>query len=184
MGSHSLKKKKTFCCYFFLRLQPGESYFDSLPDPINDKGLLYNMPCSCYKKDMNGLPVCLETPPVHFPNVLDEAGNVITLAGGGSKRKKRDIQFLDDLTDVDFELFKRYAGSGSSRRYKRASEDKPKFTNENATRYCMEKISNTEVGRLCAKLGVNVQAMVNSCSIDLEVKSSFLAYNLYGILSG
>lgn len=137
------------------------------------------MPCSCHKRDQHGNPECLEAPPVHFPNVLDETGKVVILAGGGgTKRKKRDIYYLDDLTDEDFELFKRYVGSEASRRYKRASVDKPKFTKENATLYCMERISNTDVGRLCAKLGVNVQAMVNSCSIDLEVNIfSFCIYN-------
>ena len=158
-------------------MEPGDSYFDRLPDPVNDTGLLYKMPCACYKEDQNGIPECLKAPPVHFPNVLDEAGNAISFEGGeGSKRKKRDIHFLDDLTDEDFELFKRYTRSGTSRRHKRASVDKPKFTKENATLYCMEKISNTEVGRLCAKLGVNIQAMVNSCSIDLEVNISFFLY--------
>ena len=156
-------------------MEPGESYFDRLPDAVNDTGLLYNMPCACHRENINGNPECLKEPPVHFPNVLDKTGNVVILAGGGeSERKKRDIHFLDDLTDEDFALFKRYAGSGGSRRYKRASVGKPKFTKENATLYCMEKISNSEVGRLCSKLGVNVPAMVNSCSIDLQVK--FLSF--------
>lgn len=125
-------KGVSFC--FFDRLEPGESYFDTLPDPVNDTGLLYNMPCSCHRESINGQPECLKAPPVHFPNVLDEAGNVIILAGGeGSERKKRDIHSLDNLTDEDFALFKRYARSGGSRRYKRASEGKPEFTKENAT---------------------------------------------------
>lgn len=155
---------------FFSRLEPGESYFDRLPDPINDIGVHYDIPCSCHREDYSGKPECLKKIPVHFPNVLDETGAVVIVAGAEGERKKRDILYSDDLTDEDFDLFKQYAGSDASHRLKRALLNEPKFTKENATLYCIERISNTGVGKSCAKLGVNVQAMINSCAIDLEVK--------------
>ncbi len=122
--------------------------------------------------DENKKPVCIQKIPLHFPNVLDGSGKVIMTAGGD--RERRDSHhYSDDLTDEDFEIFKTYVRSEANHRYKRAVIKKSKFTKEDATLYCMGKVSNTDVGALCAKLGANVQAMVKSCSIDLEV---FLLY--------
>jgi len=116
---------------------------------------------------------------VHFPNILDKKGVVVQFPRDPNRtRGKRDIYYYsDDLQEDDFDLFKSYLGSGGYHRYKRALPSKPRFTKENATLYCMEKVSNTKVGKLCASLGANVQAKVNSCSIDLEV-FSFLIYSV------
>ena len=106
-----------------------------------------------------------------YPNVVSENGNEIQAQRSGeAERKKRDIHLSDELTDEDFRLFKNFVTPVATNRYKRALLDKPTFTKENATLYCMERISNTEAGKLCAKLGANIQAKVNSCAIDLEVK--------------
>jgi len=156
-------------------LEPGESYFDRLPHPVNDVAVEYDVPCSCFEKDQNGNPLCFKELPAYFPNVLGAKGKVLISAG--KRRKARNIQYSDDLTDEDFELFKRFAGSGGSTRRKRAAPAEARFTKTNATRYCMERISNTDVGKLCAKLGANVQALVNSCSEDLEVMGTFFPAN-------
>lgn len=134
---------------------------------------MYKVSCSCHKKDSDGKAVCIESLPVHFPNILDKKGNVVQFPRDqNTRRRKRDIcYYSDDLREEDFDIFKSYLGSGGHHRYKRAVLNKPRFTKENATLYCMEKVSNTEVGKLCASLGANVQAKVNSCSIDLEVFS-------------
>ena len=65
--------------------------------------------------------------------------------------------------DEDFGLFKH----PSSERRKREAG---RISKENATYYCEEKISRTKIGKLCAKLGINVEALVNICSFDVEVK--------------
>ena len=131
----------------------------------------YDVPCSCYRKDENGKPECLRELPVHFPNVMDRTGAQITITGEDNinDRKRRNVKYTDELTDDDFELFKRSVGLEVSERHKRASSPKPQFSKHNATRYCMERLSNTYTGKLCAKLGANLQELVSSCSIDLEV---------------
>jgi len=153
------------------RLEPAQSYFNRLPYPTDDHAVRYDVPCSCFRKDKKGQPECLSEIPVHFPNVMDKTGSVIIIAGGGAtgNRKKRELKDSDDLTEEEFEQFKHYVATGTSKRQKRAIPDKLVFTKENATRYCVEKVSNSHIGKLCSKLGVNVQALVNSCSIDLEL---------------
>ncbi|XP_078371962.1 von Willebrand factor D and EGF domain-containing protein-like isoform X7 [Oculina patagonica] len=151
-----------------LRFEPGDSYFDRLPDPVNDIAVEYDPPCSCHRRDVNGEPECVTELPVHYPSVLDSEGNVI-IDTRGTGRKRRDIHYSDDLTDEDFELFKHYVEPVVSHRYKRELLNKPTFTKENATLYCIERVLNTDAGKECAKLGANVQAMVNACAIDLEL---------------
>ena len=85
-------------------------------------------------------------------------------------RQKRDVYYSDDLTDEDFQLFK----ETSLRLRLRREALNQKISKENATRYCAERIANTEIGILCAKVGVNVQALVNTCAIDLEVSCNIL----------
>ena len=134
---------------------------------------MYDISCSCHKEESPGKASCIKRLPVHFPNILDKKGSVVQFPRDPtSRRTKRDSYYYsDDLQEEDFDLFESYLGSGGHHRYKRALLSKPRFTKENATLYCMEKVSNTEVGKLCASLGANVQAKVNSCSIDLEVFS-------------
>lgn len=81
-------------------------------------------------------------------------------------RQKRDVHFLDDPTEEDFQLFKQNSQLHARvRRYVPAGP----VSKENATRYCAARISETKIGKLCAKVGVNVQALVNTCSADVEV---------------
>lgn len=89
-------------------------------------------------------------------------------------RQKRDVHYLDNPTEEDIQLFKETSQLHS--RLKREVElgSVPK---ENATRYCAERISETKIGKLCAKIGVNVQALVNTCSADVEVSTLFSKLN-------
>lgn len=80
-------------------------------------------------------------------------------------RKKRDIHFSDEPADKDLNLFQRTLPL--RKRHKRESG---RISKENATYYCEERISKTKIGKLCAKIGINVQALVNICSFDIEVK--------------
>ena len=79
-------------------------------------------------------------------------------------RDKRDIHFSDEPTDEDFNLFKR--ALPSRKRHKREAR---RISKENATYHCEERISKTRIGKLCEKIGINVQALVNACSFDVEV---------------
>ena len=79
---------------------------------------------------------------------------------------KRDVEGSDDLTKDDFELFRKTTETQPRTRQKRSLS---LVSKENATQYCSEKIAETSVGRLCAKLGTNVQALVNVCSADIQV---------------
>ncbi|KAJ7392898.1 hypothetical protein OS493_008135 [Desmophyllum pertusum] len=70
-----------------------------------------------------------------------------------------------------FQLFKQ-----SPQLRPRSRRDSPiigPVSKENATRYCAERISETKIGKLCAKVGVNVQALVNICSSDVEYTADF-----------
>ena len=82
-------------------------------------------------------------------------------------RKKRDIEGSDELTNEDYEFFTTPSESNAHDRVKRSLVSK-----ENATRFCAERLTETPVGKLCAKLGTNVQALVNVCSADIEVSLS------------
>ena len=162
------------------RLNHGESFFDVLPTPINDAGVRYDIPCSCDKQDEQGNPECKKKLPTHYFNILDQQGRVVVPSGpGGPGRKKRNVEDSDDLTDEDFDLFQRANfGSGVHNRLRRAAPAISRFSKKNATHYCRKLIADTNIGKSCAKVGSNVQALVNSCSIDLEVK--WFPFRLFG----
>ncbi|XP_015775662.1 PREDICTED: von Willebrand factor D and EGF domain-containing protein-like [Acropora digitifera] len=84
------------------------------------------------------------------------------------KRKRRDIEGSDELTHEDFEVLMTPLKSNEHHREKRSVVSK-----DNATRYCAERLLETRVGKLCAKLGTNVQALVNVCSADIEYTGDF-----------
>ena len=80
--------------------------------------------------------------------------------------KKRDLQWSDDLTEEDYELFMEPLDPEVHKRQKRSINV---ISKENATRYCSERLAETPIGKMCAKLGTNVQALVNVCASDIEV---------------
>lgn len=142
---------------------PDESYFDVLPPQVSAYDVEYSQACLCDS------PATTESGPI--------CGNAFEFAfptlGEGRKpsplflcdRQKRDIQFSDEPRDDDFQLFER-----TLLLHKRHKRESRRISKENATHYCEEKISKTKIGKLCAKLGINVQALVNVCSFDVEVK--------------
>lgn len=140
----------------------------------------YDIPCSCDKKDANGNPECKKELPTHYPNILDKQGRPVDLSGShGLGRKKRNVEDSDDLTDEDFDLFQRLNFDyGVHNRVRRAAPAVSRFSKENATHYCRKLIADTNISKSCAKVGSNVQALVNSCSIDLEVKR--FPFRLFG----
>ena len=79
-------------------------------------------------------------------------------------RKRRDTEGSDELTHEDFQVLMTPLNTNEHHREKRSVVSK-----DNATRYCTERLLETRVGRLCAKLGTNIQALVNVCSADIEV---------------
>ena len=80
------------------------------------------------------------------------------------KKKVKDIKDSDDLTHEDLKVLMDPLESNES-----LWEETPVVSNDNATRYCAERLLETKVGKLCAKLGTRVQALVNVCSADIEV---------------
>lgn len=86
-------------------------------------------------------------------------------------RQKRDVHYSDHLTEEDFQLLKQTPQPRP--RFRRELPVTP-VSKENATRYCAERIFETKIGKLCAKVGVNVQALVNTCSADVEVSKLLL----------
>lgn len=106
---------------------------------------------------MDGIPVYVRT-------AANDKLNRIKMCDRNPQ--KRDVEGSDDLTDEDFALFRNPSDNKLVRRMKRSITP---VSRDNATRYCTEKLAETQVGKLCAKLGANVQALVNVCSSDIEV---------------
>ena len=158
---------------FIFRASP--SYFDTLPADVNlDKdGVEYEQSCSC-SETQNGKHTddCVDGIPVVLAQgFLNQGNNRIKKCHKNiASRKKRDIRDIvagsDDLTDEDFRLF---YNSLETDKHKRSKRSVNSISKENATRYCNQKLADTPVGKLCAKMGTNVQALVNVCSSDIEV---------------
>ena len=143
------------------------SYFDTLPKDtnVNSGGLKYEKACACDETTGKGKPTkCKDGIPVYFLSTDTEKLNRIKMCDRNPS--KRDIEGSDDVTEEDFEMFKQSLESEPRKREKRSPNP---ISKENATRYCAERLSETPVGKLCAKLGTNVQALVNVCSSDIEV---------------
>ena len=98
---------------------------------------------------------------VSFPTVLKKNLSPMFLCD----RQKRDVLFSDEPTEKDIQVFKQKRLS----RHRSRREVVTEISTEDPTRYCAERISETKIGKLCAKVGVNVQALVSVCSEDIEV---------------
>ena len=147
------------------RKNPGESFFDSLPPHINDTKANYALTCSCEDDNETGDKNELCKFNLRLPSFLRTNFTTFNLC---DRKKKRDIHYSDDLTDNDYELFKKTDGPGYQGRSRRALPN-PVVSLENATRYCSEKIADAKVGKLCSKVGVDVPALVDSCALDISV---------------
>ena len=152
------------------------SYFDTLPADVNsDKGVENEQSCSCSEtQNDKHTDVCVDGIPVVLAQGFLNQGTAGLRIKRCHKiiasRKKREIRDVvegsDDLTDEDFRLFYNSLETDNHKRSKRSVNS---ISKENATRYCNEKLAETPVGKLCAKMGTNVQALVNVCSSDIEV---------------
>ena len=146
------------------RVLPDESYFDVLPPQVSAYDVEYSEACQCssYTARSYVYTVCTNAFDVAFPTLSRDGRRPSPLFL--CDRQKRDIQFSDEPTDEDFRFFERTLPL-----HKRHKRESGRISKENATYYCEEKISKTKIGKLCAKLGINVQALVDVCSFDVEV---------------
>ena len=150
----------------FISRRRWPSYFDRLPAEINRKGFPIEPACACDENTGKGDPnKCVDDGiPVFFPSTQQDKFNRIKMCDRSPER--RDLQWSDDLTEEDYELFMNPLDPEAHKRQKRFADV---ISKENATRYCAERLAETPVGKMCAKLGTNVQALVNVCASDIEV---------------
>jgi len=146
------------------RLEANNSYFQTLPAEINKVVRPFEKSCACGKALTKK---CVDDGiPVDWPMDDSKHYNRIKMCDRNPEkdRKRRDIEGSDELTHEDFEVLMTPLKSNEHHREKRSVVSK-----DNATRYCAERLLETRVGKLCAKLGTNVQALVDVCSADIEV---------------
>ncbi|XP_068711982.1 von Willebrand factor D and EGF domain-containing protein-like [Montipora foliosa] len=142
------------------------SYFEKLPEEINKGASPFQRSCPCNKEKDNNDECTEDGIKVEvFYSVQTKHFNRIKMCDSNPEksREKRDVEGSDELTNEDYEFFMTPSESNAHDRVKRSLVSK-----ENATRYCAERLTETPVGKLCAKLGTNVQALVNVCSADIE----------------
>lgn len=162
--------KLSICGISFYRLGPDKSFFDTLPPDVEDGNVEYSKACLCPKDRAVKDPTCKNVFDAAFPTLLKKKMRNFSPTQL-CDRDKRDVHYPDDPTEEDFQLFKQTPQLRDRIRREAIAEPVSK---ENATRYCAERISETKIGKLCAKVGVNVQALVNTCSSDVEVCNSLL----------
>jgi len=157
---------------YLYRLGSKESFFDTLPPDVQDGDLQYFKACLCPKVGEDIKPKCGSVSEAAFPTLFKKKMKPFkpTSPTNVCDRQKRDVHSLDDPTEEDIQLFKETLLLHN--RLRRGVQF-GSVSKENATRYCAERISETKIGRLCAKIGVNVQALVNTCSADVEVSIPF-----------
>ena len=130
----------------------------------------------CIAKDENEADqVCKNAFSAAFPTVMKKNLSPLNLCD----RDKRDVHFSDDPTEEDFQLFKETTPQLQPR-FRRAVQVKY-MSKDNATRYCEERISETEIGKLCVKIGVKVQGLVDACAADIVVRKKPGYLNKYFI---
>ncbi|PFX12492.1 von Willebrand factor D and EGF domain-containing protein [Stylophora pistillata] len=140
------------------------SHFDQLPSEINKQDSQLERACACDEttqkrnetKCVDGVPAFWSLAGIDKFNRIKRCDN---------DPNKRDLQWSDDLTEEDYELFLEPLDSEAHKRQRRSANV---ISKENATRYCAERLAETNVGKMCAKLGTNVQALVTVCASDIE----------------
>ena len=93
-------------------------------------------------------------------------GQDMTAAAQGTRRKKRDLVYSDDIIYLyDDEEPKRNIPHERSRRAVNT-----KMSLENATEYCRNAILNTAAAKVCLEIsGVNASNTIEACAEDLQV---------------
>ena len=162
--------------YPFHRLGSKESFFDTLPSDVQDGDIQYSKACLCPKIGEDIKPKCRSVSEEAFPSLFKKKMKPVTPTSptNSCDRQKRDVHYSDNPTEEDMQSFRETPQLHSRLRREVELGSVPK---ENATRYCAERISETKIGKLCAKIGVNVQALVNTCSADVEVSTLFSNLN-------
>jgi len=156
--------------FAFCRLGSKESFFDTLPSDIQDGDVQYSKACLCPKLGEYSKPKCKSVSEAAFLTLFKKKMKPVypTAPKNLCGRQKKDDHYLDNLTEEDIQLFKETPQLHSRLKREIQLGSVPK---KNATRYCAQRISETKIGKLCAKIGVNVQALVNTCSADVEVST-------------
>ncbi|XP_074620010.1 uncharacterized protein LOC141878862 isoform X3 [Acropora palmata] len=154
------------------RLTASTSYFQTLPAEINKDARPFETSCACDETQDKALTTkcAIDGIPVDWPTDKSKHYNRIKMCDRNPEkdRKRRDIEGSDELTHEDFEVLMTPLKSNEHHREKRSV-----VSRDNATRYCTERLLETRVAKLCAKLGTNVQALVNVCSADIEYTGDF-----------
>ena len=150
------------------RLENGKSLFHILPPLVDEYKVTYSQVCACLRDTENSPRNCRDPLSLAYPTLFKRDKNMVPLSPAFlCDVQKRDVSFSDDPTDEDFKLF-----SQTPQLRLRVKRDAVfEVSKENATKYCAERISETRIGKLCAKVGVNVQALVNICSVDIQVNT-------------
>ena len=162
--------------YIYCRKWP--SYFDQLPPEINQNsdGKNYEQACACDEtKDKGTTKKCVDGIATDWPSFEPDKYNRIKMCDRNPT--KREAEVSDELTEEDYELFMKPLEAVAHNRLKRSVNA---ISKENATRYCSERLAETPVGKMCAKLGTNVQALVKVCSSDVEVSCILHSYLTLG----
>lgn len=152
-------------------LDASRSYFHVIPPRVDDRAILYEKTCYCESRDDNVPKRCEDA-----PNELNLPGidrNLATMKMLHVRQKeRRDVSRSDALSEEDYEYFKEPDSLKRSlhghQRTRREAKPFP-VSRENATKYCVEKLVESHVGKFCAKLGINVHSFVNVCSADIMV---------------
>lgn len=159
--------------YIYCRKWP--SYFDQLPPEVNQNsdGTNYERACACDEtRDKGKKKKCVDGGvATHWESFETDKYNRIKMCD--RYPTKREAEGSDELTEEDYELFMKPVEGVVHNRLKRSVNV---ISKENATRYCFERLAETPVGKMCAKLGTNVQALVNVCSSDIEVSCIVHSY--------
>ena len=134
----------------------------------------YSESCSCFRRKANDVPDCENVFKWAFPTLARGKWQPIS-PRDLCDRQKRDLHYSDDATEEDFQLFKKVRQLRP--RFRRQVEI-GLLSRENASRYCAERISETKIGKLCAKLGVDVQSLVDTCSDDVVVSRLLNNYSM------
>ena len=156
--------------FWSCRLTAATSYFQTLPAEINTAARPFDKACACDEtKDEGHTDDCANDGiPVEWPMPNGNYNRIKMCDRNPEKnRKRRDIEGSDELTHEDFEVLMTPVKSNKHHREKRSVVSK-----DNATRYCAERLLETKVGKLCSKLGTNVQALADVCSADIAVSFS------------
>ena len=147
-----------------------------LPPRVEENGILYEKTCYCESKEDNRPELCEESPnQLIFPG-MDRNLKPVEVAHVQT-RKRRDASQPDKIGDGDYEYFAEPDWMNpSSRDHQRLRRQGSPFpvSQENATKYCTEKLVESHVGKFCAKLGINVHGFVNVCSADIKVSMNLL----------